>query len=348
MKAIVWTQYGSPDVLQLRDIAKPAPKDDELLIMIRATTATSGDCEMRALSGSPRYTLPMRAYIGPRRPLRIQILGMELAGEVEAVGSRVTRFRPGDAVFAATGFLSMGTCAEYLCLPEAPEGGALAPKPSTMSFEEAATVPVGGLEALSFLRQGQVERGQSVLINGAGGTVGTFAVQLARDIGAEVTAVDSADKLEMLRTLGADHVIDYERDDFSRGGARYDFILDVIGKRMFARCLRALKPRGRYLISNPGLLQRLRGHWTSAAGGKQVIFGVSHPTAADLDALRQRIEAGRLRTFIDRAYRLEAVAEAHRYVETGRKRGHVVITVGPLPTVHGHHRSSTATNTTTV
>lgn len=329
MKAVIWTAYGSPDVLQLKEIKKPIPEDDEVLIRISATTAPSGDCEMRSLSSAHWYTLPVRAYVGLIRPKRITILGMELAGEIESVGKNTKRFKVGDQVFAQTGFTRTGTYTEYIVLPEEPEGGALAIKPANMTYQEAAAVPVGGLEALHFIRQGNIQSGQKVLINGAGGTIGTFAVQLARYFGAEVTGVDSAEKLDMLRSIGANHVIDYAQEDFTRSAKTYDFILDIISSSSFSGSLRSLKPDGRYLISNPSLSQRIRGRWTSMSSSKKVIFGTTFPKTEDLVFLKELIEAGKLKTVIDSCYSLEQTAEAHRYVETGRKKGHVVIAVKP-------------------
>jgi NADPH:quinone reductase-like Zn-dependent oxidoreductase len=269
----------------------------------------------------------MRAYVGLKRPERITILGMELAGEIEAVGKDVKLFKEGDQVFAATGFVRTGACAEYICLPEEPEEGALAIKPANMTYEEAAAVPMGGLEALHFLRQGDIQSGQKVLINGAGGTIGTFAVQLAKYFGGEVTAVDSTGKLDMLRSIGADQVIDYTQEDFTKSGETYDFILDVVSKSSFSGSIRSLKQNGRYLIANPGPSQFVRGRWTSMTSGKKVIFGAAKPKTEDLIFLKELIEEGKIRSVIDRSYPLEQTAEAHRYVETGHKRGHVVITV---------------------
>ena len=327
MKAVFWTEYGPPDVLQLREVEKPAPEDNEVLIRIYATTVTAGDCEQRSLKLQIWYRLLLRAYIGLKRPERITILGMELAGEIEAVGGDVKRFKRGDQVFAATGFVGMGACAEYICLPEEPEDGALAIKPSNMTYEEAAAVPVGGLEALRFLRQGNVQSGQKVLINGAGGTVGPFAVQLAKHFGAEVTAVDSTGKLDMLRSIGADHIIDYTQEDFTKNGETYDFILDVVSKGPSSGSTRSLKQTGCYLIANPGLSQMVRGRWTSRRSGKKVIRGNASYGTEDLIYLKELIEAGRMTSVIDRRYPLEQTAEAHRYVETGHKTGNVVITV---------------------
>ena len=327
MKAIVWTAYGPPDVLQLREVEKPTPKDNEVLIRIYATTVTAGDCEQRSLKLPIWHALPMRAYVGLKRPKRITILGMELAGEIESVGRDVRLFKEGDQVFAATGFVGMGAYAEYICLPEEPEEGALAIKPDNMPYEEAAAVPVGGLEALHFLRQGNIQSGQKVLINGAGGTIGTFAVQLAKYFGAEVTGVDSTGKLDMLRSIGADQVIDYTQEDFTKSGETYDFILDVVGKGSFSGSIRSLRQNGRYLIADPGLSQRVRGLWTSMRSTKKVIFGAASPMTEDLAFLKELIEAGKMKAVIDRRYPLEQIPEAHRYVETGHKQGHVVIAV---------------------
>jgi NADPH:quinone reductase-like Zn-dependent oxidoreductase len=334
MKAIVWTNYGPPDVLQLTEVEKPTPKEDEVLIRIYATTVTAGDCEQRSLKLPISYQLAMRAHVGLKRPKRISILGMDLAGEIEAAGKDVKRFRKGDQVFAATGFVGMGAYAEYICLPEEPEEGALTLKPANMTYEEAAAVPNGGLEALCFLRQGNVQSGQKVLINGAGGTIGTFAVQLAKYFGAEVTGVDSTRKLDMLRSIGADQVIDYTQEDFTKSGETYDFILDVVGKSSFSGSIRSLKQNGRYLLANPEPSQMVRGRWTSMIGrlpgrqtGKKVIFGAANGTTENLIFLKELIEAGKIRSVIDRRYPLEQTAEAHRYVEKGHKKGNVVITV---------------------
>jgi NADPH:quinone reductase-like Zn-dependent oxidoreductase len=333
MKAIVWTEYGSPDVLQLKEVEKPTPKDNEVLIRIYATTVTAGDCEQRSLKLPIWYRLPMQAYVGFKRPERVTTLGMDLAGEIESVGKDVELLKEGDQVFGSSG-IGFGANAEYICLPEEPEAGALATKPAKMTYEEAAAVPVGGLEALSFLRQGHVESGQKVLINGAGGTIGPFAVQLAKYFGAEVTGVDSTGKLDMLRSIGADQVIDYTQEDFTTAGETYDFILDVVGKSPFSGSIRSLKQNGRYLIANPGLSQMVRGRWTSMTSslpglqsGKKVIFGAPSYETEDLIYLKELVEAGKLKAVVDRRYPLEQTAEAHRYVETGQKVGNVVITV---------------------
>jgi NADPH:quinone reductase-like Zn-dependent oxidoreductase len=326
MKAIVWTAYGPPEVLQLREVEKPIPAPNEVLVKIHATTVTAGDCETRRLALPVWIRLPMRFYVGFSKPQRMTILGQELSGEVEAVGKDVTRFKPGDQVFATTG-VGLGGYAEYICLPEIPEEGALAIKARNMTFEEAAAVPFGGLEALHFLKKANIRPGEKVLINGAGGTIGTFAVQLAKYYGAEVTAVDSAGKFDMLRAIGADQVIDYTQEDFAQNGQTYDVIFDVIGKSSFSASMRSLTPRGRYLLANPRVSHMVRGLWSSMTSGKRVIAGAAKQTTEDLYFLKELIEAGKLRAVIDRCYPLEQTAEAHRYAEGGGKKGNLVITV---------------------
>ncbi|NVM46494.1 MAG: NAD(P)-dependent alcohol dehydrogenase [Candidatus Lokiarchaeota archaeon] len=327
MKAIVWTKYGPPEVLQLKEVEKPTPKDNEILVKIHATTVTSGDCEQRSLKLPIRFRLLMRLYIGLRKPKRITSLGMELAGEIESVGKDVKLFKKGDQVFAATGFVGMGTYAEYICLLEEPEDGVLALKPINMTYEEAAPVPVGGLEALHYIRQGNIQSGQKVLINGAGGTIGTYAVQLAKYFGGEVTGVGSTMKLDMIRSIGADKVIDYTQEDFTKSGETYDFILDVVSKSSFSGSIRSLKQNGSYLIANPRLSQKVRGRRISKKSTKKVMFGAAHPKTEDLIYFKELVEAGKIKSVIDRSYPLEQTAEAHRYVETGKKMGHVIIIV---------------------
>ena len=323
MKAVVWTAYGPPDVLQLQEVEQPAPQDDEVLIRIHAAAVTMGDCEARGLRIPWLIRLPMRLYMGYSKPSRVLTLGMELAGEIESAGKDVQGFRPGDQVFAATG-LEFGAYAEYICLPE---NGALAVKSANMSFAEAAATPVGGLEALHFLRAGGVRSGETVVINGAGGSIGTFAVQIAKALGADVTAVDSTGKLEMLRSIGADHVIDYTQDDFTRNGQSYDVIFDVVGKVPYSQAIKSLKPDGRFLVANPGLAHMLRGPWTRMTSSKKVFTATANHSAEDLVVLRGMIEAGKIKAVIDRRYPLEQAAEAHRYVESGQKKGDVVLIV---------------------
>ena len=328
MKAIIWTEYGPPEVLQLQEVDKPTPKDNEVLIRIHAANVTAGDCEQRNLKLQFWYRYIMRAVVGLKRPTRITILGMDLAGEIESVGKDVKQFRKGDQIFAATGFISMGAYAEYICLPEDPLDGALALKPSNMTFEEAAVVPNGGLEALCFLRQGNVQRGQKVLINGAGGTIGTIAVQLAKFFEVKVTAVDSTKKLDILHSIGADHVIDYTKEDFTKSGETYDYILDLVSKSSFSGSIRSLNKNGCYLIANPGLFQIFQKLWhTLKLSNKKVFFGSAKTKTEDLSYLKKLIEEGKIKSVIDRSYPLEQIIEAHRYVEKGHKKGNVVVIV---------------------
>ncbi len=324
MKAVIWTKYGPPDVLQLAEVAKPMPKDHEILVRICAATVFAGDCELRNLNIATLYRLPLRLYVGFRKPRRITILGQELAGVVEAVGKNVRLFKEGDQVFASAG-MGMGAYAEFICLSEA---GVLAPKPNNMTYEESATVPTGGLEALHMTRQARIQSGQKVLINGAGGSIGTFAVQLAKHAGADVTGVETTEKIDMLRSIGVDHTVDFTQEDFAKNGQTYDVILDVPGKRSFSGVAKSLKESGRYVSANAGLSQMLQGRWSAMAGSRQAVYGSAHQTAADLIYLKALIEAGKIRSVIDRRYSLGQIIEAHRYVETGRKKGNVVIVVG--------------------
>ena len=328
MKAIVWTKYGSANGLQLQEVAKPAPKDNEILIKVHATTVTTADTEFRRLKLPLLFSIPLRLYLGFRKPIRITILGTEFAGEIISAGKEVTRYKPGDQVFGYTG-LGMGTYAEYMCLAEKPSAMAsvFGHKPSNVTYEEAAAVPFGGLEALHALRQANIQSGQKVLIVGAGGSIGTYGVQLARHYGAEVTGVDKTGKLEMLRSIGADHVIDYTQEDFTKSGQTYDVIFDTIGKSPFSGSLRSLKGNGAYLNANPGLLGGVRMQWNSKKGDKRVIPWTGGYTASNLLALKELVEAGKIKPVIDRRYPLEQIVEAHSYVETGDKKGNVVITV---------------------
>ncbi len=323
MKAVICTKYGPPEVLQLREVEKPRPKDNEVLIKIYATTVTAGDSEMRSLKFPIYLSLPLRIWIGLGKPRGTTIPGTELAGEVEATGKEVTLFNKGDQVFGSAG-LQFGANAEYICLPEK---GAVATKPANMTYEEAASVPFGGRDALHFLRRGNVRSGQKILINGAGGSIGTFAVQLAKHLGAEVTAVDSTEKLDMLRSIGADQVVDYTQEDFTKSGETYDVIFDVVGKISLSSSDRSLKQNGTFLSANPGLSQMVGGLWTRIRSDKKVVMQTASPTPRDLIFLRELIEAGKIKTVIDKSYPLEQIVQAHRYIETGRKMGNLVITV---------------------
>ena len=325
MRAIVCTDYGPPDVLQLRDLPKPVPKDDEVLVRIRATTVSTADCELRRFDFAPWIWLPMRLGFGIRRPRR-SVLGQDLAGDIEAVGKDVRSFGKGDRVFAATG-IPLGAYAEYTCLRENPQTGAIATMPANLGYEEAASVPYGGGEALHFLRKANVRTGQRVLVNGAGGSFGTFAVQLAKVLGAHVTAVDSAPKLEMLRTIGADRVIDYSQEDFTDSPETYDVIFDVVRNTPSGRMVRLLTENGCLLMANPGFLQIVRARGASRGSKKRVSFAASSGTSEDLAYLRGLVEAGRLHPVIDRRFPLEQMVEAHRYAETGHKLGNIVVVV---------------------
>ena len=312
MRAAICTAYGPPDVLRLRDVEKPVPADDEVLIKVRATTAHRGDVRIRSFDVPRGQRFMARLVLGFTRP-KNPILGMELAGEVESVGKDVTVFKPGDEVFGFTGW-GLGAYAEYVCLPERPrksvtKDGMLAAKPANMTFEEAAAgVATGGPTALRVLRKANIQRGQKVLIYGASGSVGTYAVQLAKAFGADVTGVCSTANLEMVRSLGADRVIDYTQQDFTEGDETYDVVFDAVGKLASSRAKRALGKAGVYLNVNRD----------SGSGGG---------SPEDLAFLKELIEAGKVRAVIDRRYPLEEIVEAHIYVEKGHKKGHVVVTV---------------------
>jgi NADPH:quinone reductase-like Zn-dependent oxidoreductase len=325
MKAIICSAYGPPNVLRLQEVEKPRPKDDQILIRIRATTVTRADCELRRFDFPGWVWLPIRLWFGVLRP-RVRIFGQEFAGDVEAVGSAATSFAPGDRVFGTTGF-GLGAHAEYICRGGRSDGSVVAKMPAGMSFAEAAAVPYGGSEALRFLRAGDVRAGQKVLIVGAGGSFGTFAVQLAKHFGAKVTAVDSTGKLEMLRSIGADAVIDYTERDFTDSDETFDLIFDVVCRAPFARVLRMLRPEGRCVLANPHTPHLIRGLWTSQTGDKKVVFGSGSGSGENLALLKELIEGGKLRPVIDRRFRLEQMVEAHRYAETEQKIGNIVITV---------------------
>jgi NADPH:quinone reductase-like Zn-dependent oxidoreductase len=331
MKAIVFTEYGPPDVLQLKEVAKPVPRDNEMLIRIHATPVSFGDVLVRDLKAiSPgKFHMPFlfwliaKAYFGVRKP-RITILGSEFAGEIEAVGRDVKRFRPGDQVFGYRGS-RMGAYAEYLCMPE---NEVLALKPANMTYEEAAAVPYGAIMALNLLRKVDLQPGQRVLVNGASGGIGPFVVQLAKSLfGADVTGVCSTPRLEYVRSLGADKVIDYTQEDFSDSDETYDYIFDILGKSSFSKVKRSLKPNGRCLLVSFKMKQLGQMLWTSLAGGKKVICALSSEKAQDLVFIKGLVEAGRIKAVIDKCYPLAQAAEAHRYVAQGQKKGSVVVTV---------------------
>ena len=322
MKAIACSGYGPPEVLNVVELPKPAPRNNEVLIRIRASTVTMGDCELRGLK-LPRWTrIPMRLYLGYSKPIR-WIPGMEFAGVVETVGNGVTKFKPGDPVFGSAG-MSMGGNAEYKCLPE---HAAIAVKPRDISFEEAASIPVGGLNALHFLRKAKVRPGDKVLVIGAGGSIGSFAVQLAKFFGAEVTAIDTTTKVEMLRNIGADHVIDFTKTDFTTSQERFDLIFDMVYNSNFNACINTLKENGRYILANPSPSRMVRGWWISATTGKTVIFELAGEKVEDLEFLADLVASKKIRSIVDRCYALEQIIQAHAYVDSGSKKGSVVVTV---------------------
>lgn len=322
MKAIICTKYGPPEVLQLKEVAKPVPRDHEILVKVSATTVTAGDIRLRSATVPLSYWLPAHLMFGWSKP-RKAIPGMVVAGEVEAVGKAVTRFQRGDQVFAYD-ITRFRTYAEYTCLPE---NSAIALKPSTVTYEEAAAVPFGGITALHFLKQGKIEAGQRVLIYGASGSVGTWAVQLAKHFGAQVTAACSTSHVALVKSLGADQVIDYTKEDWTRSEQTYDLLFDAVGKTSFPGCLSVLKKDGVYLqvVAAPAL--SLRMLWVGMTSSKTLIGGEATPKTEDLVYLKELVEAGKIKPVIDRRYPLEQIVEAHRYVDQGHKKGDVVITV---------------------
>jgi NADPH:quinone reductase-like Zn-dependent oxidoreductase len=303
MKAIIYTEYGAPEVLRIKDIEKPTPRENEVLIKVRATTAHIGDTRMRGFNVPRGQWLFARLYLGIRGPRR-KVLGMELAGEVVAIGKDVTRFKIGDQVFASTMGVKFGGYAEYKCMPE---DGLLMQKPTNISFEEAAAVPTGGMTALRCVRKGNIQSGDKVLIYGASGSVGTYAIQLAKHFGAEVTAVCSTKNIDLVKSLGADKVIDYTQEDFTQNGETYDVVFDAVAKFSPAKAKKSVKKSGTYLNVH-----------VASNGGE---------THEELAFLKQMIEADELKVVVDRTYPIEQIVEAHRYVEKGHKTGHVPITV---------------------
>ena len=323
MKAIVYKRYGPPEVLQIDEVEKPVPLDDEVLIKIFAAEATKSDCEMRSFTFAVKwFWLPLRIGLGIKKPKR-EILGGYFAGEVESFGKDVSRFSAGDQVFGSAQ-LRMGSYGEYLCLPA---NYTIGPKPKNLSFAEAAAVPLGGFNALHYMRKANIKGGEKVLINGAGASIGTFAVQIAKAMGGEVTAVDSSIKEEMLRSIGADHFVDYSKEDFTKSGQSYDVIFNMVANTSYSNCVAALRPGGRYLMGNPRLFDMLRSVFTPLFTNKTVTFTFAGEKEEELLALKAMIEAGEIRPIVDQVYPMEQVAEAHRRVEAEQRLGIIVIAI---------------------
>ncbi|MGK7377357.1 NAD(P)-dependent alcohol dehydrogenase [Planococcus sp. 1R117A] len=320
MKASVHKKYGPPEVLKLTEVEKPIPKDDEVLVKVYATTASTGDCRVRRAD-----PFAVRFFYGLKKP-KVGILGTELSGEVEAVGKDVKTFQKGNLVFCGTG-VKLGANAEYVCVNEE---GAIAIKPANMTFEEAASVPFGATTSLFFLRdKGHIKEGQKVLIYGASGALGTYAVQLAKHFGTQVTAVCSGRNVALVKSLGADHVIDYTQEDFTKSGMTFDLIFDTVGKTSFSKCKSSLRKNGVYLAAVAGIPQYVKMIATSIRGNKKMKGGVAKMRKEDMLFLKELIESGKIKSVIDKRYSLDQVAAAHSYVETGHKRGSVVINLIP-------------------
>lgn len=321
MRAVVYRQYGPPEVLHLADLPRPTPNADEVLIHVRAAEATKADCELRSFQFAVKwFWLPLRIALGWRRPKR-PVLGGYLSGDIVAVGESVSKFKPGDTVFGSAQ-LRMGAYGEYVCLPAS---YTLLAKPENLSFAEAAAVPLGGLNALHFMNEACVSEGDHVLVNGAGGSIGTFGVQIAKARGARVTAVDSALKEAMLREVGADHFIDYQKQDFTRAGQKYDVIFDMVAGSSYSGCMRCLRPAGRYVKGNPRLSDMFRCVLTSTFTKKTASCAFAGEREDELLTLKQMLEEGVIRPILDQVYPLAQAAEAHRRVETEQRLGIVVL-----------------------
>jgi NADPH:quinone reductase-like Zn-dependent oxidoreductase len=331
MKAIVCTKYGPPEVLQLKEVGKPTPKDNEVLIRVHAASVNFGDLMARNFGNitlsefnmpAPLY-LPSRMAFGWNKP-KINILGSELSGEVEAAGKDVTKFKVGDQVLAYVG-MGMGANAEYVCIPES---GTVALKPANLTYEEASTLPYGAVMAVSLLAKANIQRGQKVVINGASGGIGSMAVQLAKHFGAEVTGVCGTPRLEFVKSLGADKVIDYTKEDFTQNGETYDLIFDILGRSSFSRVRHSLKPNGIYLLASFKMKALLQMQWTSLTGSKQkVICSFANETSESLVFVKKLVEEGKIKASVDKSFPMEQAAEAHTYVEGGHKQGNVVIAI---------------------
>lgn len=317
MKAIELTKYGAPANLQMKEVEKPSPKDSEILIKIHATSVSSGDARMRRAD-----PFIIRLIFGFKRP-RKPVLGVVVAGEVESIGKEVSKFKAGDLVFGSSG-MNFGAHAEYVSVPE---DAVLAMKPGNMTFEEAAAIPFGATASLHFLRIASIQQGQKVLVNGASGALGTMALQLARNFGAELTAVCSTAHVELMKSLGADHVVDYTKEDFTANEEKYDVIFDTIGKMPLKKALKSLNTNGQLLLASAGIGTMLGGTIRSIFSKKKIVSGVIKETVEDMNFFKQEIEKGRLNAVIDKTYTLEQIAEAHAYVDKGHKKGNVIISV---------------------
>ena len=330
MKAIIYTKYGPPDVLQLKEIEKPVPGNNEILIRIHATPVNYGDIIARNFKNLPisEFNMPLpfwfgaRLYFGLRKP-NITVLGSEFAGEIEAIGKDVTLFKKGDQVFGYLG-MNMGANAEFLCMPEK---GMVTLKPENMSYEEAAAVPYGGIMALPILKKVNIQSGQKILINGASGWIGSAAVQLATYYGAKVTGVCSTSRMEFVKSLGAEKVIDYTKEDFTQNGETYDLILDILGRSSFSRCKSSLNKKGIYLLASFKMRQLFQMFWTKMIGSKKVICAMASEKVENLIAIKELVEAGKFKSIIDKKYPMEQAAAAHHYYEDGLKKGNVIITL---------------------
>ena len=323
MKAILWTKYGAANLLKIGEVEKPIPKADEVLIKIKKGTVTPGDCEIRRFEMHVLFWLPLRLYLGIWKP-RKHILGFELAGDVESMGNAVKDFNVGEAVFGGTGF-RFAANAEYTCVPAK---GMIAKKPANVSYEDATTIPVAGTNALHYIRKADIKPGEKILIIGAAGCFGTYAVQLAKYYGAEVTAIDSTNKLGVLKAIGADYVIDYTKEDFAKNGISYDIIFDIAGKGSVSKSMKSLTPKGRFVLATPWVKQVLQGFWSSITSKRQFTIALADENPEDLKYLTNLMEESRLKPIIDKHYSLDQVPEAHAYVESGDKIGTVVINIG--------------------
>lgn len=320
MKAMVCTRYGPPEVLELQQLEKPVPKADEIRIKVQASTATAGDCEMRSFTFPVFLWIPLRLFFGLRKP-RMNVLGQEFAGVVESVGEKLALFQKGDRVFDSTE-LRLGANADYICLPSS---YAIVRMPEGLSFKEAATIPTGGMNALFFLRKAKIQAGQKMLIIGAGGSIGTMAVQLAKLSGAEVTAIDSKGKLDMLLSIGAGKVMDFQQEDFTAIGETYDVIFDIAGKGSFSKAINSVKPNGIYLVGNPGIGNIFRRLVPRMKRGRKIVVAAADYKTEDLRYLSELLAAGKIKAVIDQTFPLEELRQAHHYVESGAKKGNIAI-----------------------